>query len=111
MNGYVTVRGTLAANGGGGAVFDGSGSGQNGQASLDPAQGSVPTAGDGSAADVLTGTNGAVTAGDVNSAGGGGGGAGRIRINAASEGATIEAGAVVTPGVTTECVTVGTLGG
>lgn len=103
----VRVLGTLAANGGGGNVFEGLSDAEDGQPRAVPAKGIRATAGDGSAAGVLDGTNGGMTPGDVNTAGGGGGGAGRIRINTASGAATIESSAVVTPSLATPCATQG----
>lgn len=109
----LVVAGILAANGGGGAIFNGGASGQAGMATETRALGSVATAGQGSSATDVNGTDGTVAAeGEVtvnspNSAGGGGGGAGRIRLNTTS-GAAMTTGKL-SPALTTECATQGTL--
>jgi hypothetical protein len=102
----VKVRGTLAANGGGGALFNGGSSGQTGQPSATAAQGSAPTAGIGSAGKAKNGGDGSVEGTSVNSAGGGGGGAGRIRINTAAGTADLT-GATISPDPSTGCATQG----
>lgn len=104
----VTVRGTLAANGGGGALFNGGSSGQPGQPSSTAAQGSASTAGIGSAGKTANGGDGTTDGSSVNSAGGGGGGAGRIRINTASGSADLT-GATISPDPSTGCATQGKL--
>jgi hypothetical protein len=105
----VAVHGTLAANGGGGAVSNGGSSGQSGQPGDSPALGSEATAGQGSAAAVVNGGDGSLDNGSVNSSGGGGGGAGRIRINTATGKADLS-GAIISPPPTTPCTTEGKIG-
>jgi hypothetical protein len=103
----VTVLGKLAANGGGGSLFDGGAAGQNGLPASTSAQGEAATAGTGSSGASIDGTSGTTTAGNVNSTGGGGGGAGRIRLNTESGAAMITG--VVSPALSTPCVTQGKL--
>ncbi|MEO5769433.1 MAG: hypothetical protein ABIS92_13865, partial [Polyangia bacterium] len=105
----VVVAGVLAANGGGGAVFNGGSSGQSGMATETRALGSVATAGQGSSATDVDGTDGTALPDNANSAGGGGGGAGRIRVNTTSGAAMITG--KFSPAATTECATQGTLHG
>jgi hypothetical protein len=102
----VSVHGTLAANGGGGAVFNGGSSGQSGQPSDAAALGSAPTAGVGSAGSALNGGDGTLEGAKNNSSGGGGGGAGRIRINTDAGKADL-LGATLSPAAATPCVTEG----
>jgi hypothetical protein len=98
----VNVLGKLAANGGGGTIYNGGASGQSGLASSAPALGCAPTAGAGSAASSLNGTDGTMTPGDSNSSGGAGGGAGRIRLNTAT--GTAQITGMVSPALSTACV-------
>jgi hypothetical protein len=102
----VTVDGTLAANGGGAAVFSGGGSNQDGQPSAQPAIGQDANSAVGSAGTQINGADGMATTMATSS---GGGAAGRIRINTTSGMATIGMSAVVSPDPTTACVTQGTL--
>lgn len=102
----MNVLGRLAANGGGGALFNGGAPGQTGLPSSSAAQGSGATAGTGSGMGSIDGANGSMTPRDSNSSGGGGGGAGRIRINTTSGHATITG--VISPALTTPCATEGT---
>ena len=108
----VTVHGTLAANGGGGALSNGGTPGQSGQPTAEPALGSAVTAGAGSAGKTKDGGDGSpppLDGGTANDAGGGGGGAGRIRINTSTGSADIT-GATISPDPTTSCATQGKLG-
>ncbi len=102
----VTIDGTLAANGGGGAVFSGGGGAQDGQPGGQPAMGEDAHSAVGSAGTQINGADGAATTMATSS---GGGGAGRIRINTSSGAATIGTSAVVSPALTTTCATQGTL--
>ena len=102
----VTVAGTLAANGAGGAVFKGGG-GNDAQPGKLATPGEEPTAGAGSADTTINGGAGTMVAGDNNSSGAGGGGAGRIRINTTTGAAAITG--IVSPAVSTACVTQGML--
>ena len=65
------------------------------------------TAGGGSAASSIDGESGSTTPGDANSTGGGGGGAGRIRLNTATGSAQITG--LVSPALSTPCVSQGKL--
>lgn len=104
----VTINGVLAANGGGGAIFNGGSPGQAGQPGAAAALGSAATAGTGSAGDTIDGGDGSNT-GNANASGGGGGGAGRIRINTETGEASVGSSATLSPSASTECVTQGTL--
>jgi hypothetical protein len=105
----VAVHGTLAANGGGGALNNGGSSGQSGQPGDSAALGSGVTGGVGSAGAVANGGDGSLENGSNNSSGGGGGGAGRIRINTKAGKADLS-GATLSPAATTPCMTEGTRG-
>jgi hypothetical protein len=105
----VTVNGVIAANGGGGAIYNGGASGQPGQPDDTTALGSTSTAGHGSAGETIDGGDGSNDDVSRNSSGGGGGGAGRIRINSSSGKATFGANSIVSPALTTECVSEGKL--
>jgi len=103
----VQINGILAANGGGGGGV--SATGTNGTPDAKPAPGGasagVGAGGAGGAASSIDGaTPASVEPGPV---GGGGGGVGRIRINSTSGAALIAANAVLSPPVTTMCVTQG----
>lgn len=100
----VTIDGNLAANGGGGAVFSGGGSAQDGQPNATPAMGQDAHSAVGSAATQVNGADGTATPTSS-----GGGGAGRIRINTGTGAATIGANAVVSPALGTPCATQGAL--
>jgi hypothetical protein len=103
----VTVRGTLAANGGNGSVLNG-GFGGDGQPSDQPSTEQRGNGGQGSAASVIAGGDAKPTS-DYPSAGGGGA-AGRIRINTGCGGTLkINSGAVISPSIGTACTTMGTL--
>jgi hypothetical protein len=103
----VTIRGTLAANGG----SDVSNATANARPALGSERGGLMVGGNGSAGGVVNGGDGMpVASNGVTSIGNGGGGAGRIRINTANGGANITSGAVISPDLTTGCATQGTLG-
>ena len=110
----VTVDGALAANGGAGGSCGNSGG--NGLPSAKPAAGgsstqSGPTVvgGSGSAGATTQGGDGqASTNPEFSCTAGGGGGAGRIRINTSAGKASV-AGASLSPGDATPCLTQGTL--
>ena len=110
----VTVRGTLAANGGGGGTWNLK-RGSHANASAEPALGAVDGVahgGNGAAGDSLNGQDG--TNGPLGSppyAAGGGGAVGRIRINTGCGGALtlVQGEATVSPSDATGCFTTGTL--
>lgn len=99
----ITVAGTLASNGGGGADISAYGTAGN--------LSSVPAPGGGMAGSAgLAGTNingqagGSTVGGDY---GGGGGGAGRIRINTLNASMSGLTAATISPALSTACATVG----
>jgi hypothetical protein len=103
----VTVRGTLAANGGAGSVLNG-GFGAPGMASDQPTTEARNQGGQGSASAVIAGGDAHAGAGFQTA--GGGGGAGRIRMNTGCGGTLkLNSGAIVSPGAGTTCTTSGTL--
>ena len=104
----VTIDGIVTANGGGAGLgtANASGSGQIGQPSALPATGGDVTEGAGASGATLDGADGTASAGH---AGSGGGAAGRIRINSTAGAATIGASAIVSPAVSTACMSQGML--
>jgi hypothetical protein len=108
----VTVRGVLAANGGGGTATN-AGEAQDGLAGDQPAMGSsqdaTRRAGNGGAGMLANGGKAEPPLAGLSS-GGGGGGVGRIRINTGCGGmATVAMSAVISPAESTGCYTKGML--
>ena len=102
----VNLRGALVAAGASGSSYESAG--QNGGPSTMGAPGGATYGGIGSSATSING--GAGTAASPGDFGGGGGGAGRIRINTGCGGTlNINSSALLTPGTTTPCYTVGAL--
>lgn len=100
----ITIAGTLAANGGGGA---GGEVGQDGQANATAARGE-PRAGGGNGAAGMT-IDGSPAMPPTGALSGGGGAVGRIRLNTTTGSAVIAPTSVISPAITTSCATQGSL--